>query len=290
MFSHAHVAGEHKFQVLRTLRGANSARLFRLIILPQFLHGYNGLAHKPVEPALEAWSKLLRRVTFSWGESHQSPTKGRSLWKPQNIIVFYRGVAQVRPGPGGADWIAGHIFGSFLLRWQLPFLPPGPQAWRKRPRPAAVGRGAPQVGPKPGQRRTIPAATEPKRAAFPLGMANALRPGLRGTPFSPMYGGVDSTRRGKAPPWAILSPISHRGEMGPSGASLQAGTPAPREGRKGERARPTPCTHPINSWSSDSLGTNPGSMVSKKSKARTSSNSSWRRWFSSGTAAIRGRA
>ena len=30
---------------------------------------------------------------------------------------------------------------------------------------------------------------------------------------------VDSTRRGKAPPLAILSPISHRGEIGPSGAS-----------------------------------------------------------------------
>ena len=35
----------------------------------------------------------------------------------------------------------------------------------------------------------------------------------------PRTGGVDSTRRGKAPPLAILSPISHRGEMGPSGAS-----------------------------------------------------------------------
>ena len=33
------------------------------------------------------------------------------------------------------------------------------------------------------------------------------------------YRGVDSTRRGKAPPLAILSPISHRGEIGPSGAS-----------------------------------------------------------------------
>ena len=37
------------------------------------------------------------------------------------------------------------------------------------------------------------------------------------TPIS--TGGVDSTRRGKAPPLAILSPISHRGEIGPSGAS-----------------------------------------------------------------------
>ena len=39
------------------------------------------------------------------------------------------------------------------------------------------------------------------------------------------YRGVDSTRRGKAPPLAILSPISHRGEMGPSGARPQAGQP-----------------------------------------------------------------
>ena len=31
---------------------------------------------------------------------------------------------------------------------------------------------------------------------------------------STQYRGVDSTRRGKAPPLAILSPISHRGEMG----------------------------------------------------------------------------
>ncbi|OUP41357.1 hypothetical protein B5F22_10150, partial [Pseudoflavonifractor sp. An187] len=30
----------------------------------------------------------------------------------------------------------------------------------------------------------------------------------------PQYRGVDSTRRGKAPPLAILSPISHRGKIG----------------------------------------------------------------------------
>ena len=37
---------------------------------------------------------------------------------------------------------------------------------------------------------------------------------------TPRTAGVDSTRRGKAPPLAILFPISHRGEIGPSGASL----------------------------------------------------------------------
>ena len=46
------------------------------------------------------------------------------------------------------------------------------------------------------------------------------------------YRGVDSTRRGKAPPLAILSPLSHRGERGPSGASLEGRWFLPRKSEK----------------------------------------------------------
>ena len=81
------------------------------------------------------------------------------------------------------------VSGWFLLRWQHLLLPPGPQVWGKRPGPAAVGRGAPQVGPKTKEWRTTPAATKKRRATFPLGMANALRPGLGSNSSQPRKAG-----------------------------------------------------------------------------------------------------
>ena len=80
------------------------------------------------------------------------------------FYVLYRGGAQVGPGPGGAGWMAGRTSGQFLLRWQFPLLPPGPQVWGERPRPAAVGRDAPQVGPK--QENGAPPQQRPRRGAL----------------------------------------------------------------------------------------------------------------------------
>ena len=86
-----------------------------------------------------------------------------------------------------------------------------------RPRPAAVGRDAPQVGPKTRERGTTPAATGWGRAQFPHGMAIALRPGLESSSAQPSISGVDSIRRGKAPPLAGFRPFCPV-KMDPSGA------------------------------------------------------------------------
>ena len=85
--------------------------------------------------------------------------------------------------------MARRISGQFLLRWQFPLLPPGPQVWGERPRPAAVGRDAPQVGPKTREWRTTPAATKKRSATFPPGMVLALRPGLGSNSSQPRKAG-----------------------------------------------------------------------------------------------------
>ena len=74
------------------------------------------------------------------------------------FYVLYRVEAQVGPGPGGAGWMAGHISGQFLLRWQFPLLPPGPQVWGSglaRPPSAGVRhrQGRKQENGAPPQQR-----------------------------------------------------------------------------------------------------------------------------------------
>ena len=81
--------------------------------------------------------------------------------------------------------MARRISGQFLLRWQFPLLSPGPQVWGKRPRPAAVGRGAPQGGPK--QENGAPPQQRPRRGE-PLSLlvwCSPFGPIWEATPDSP---------------------------------------------------------------------------------------------------------
>ena len=135
------------------------------------------------------------------------------------FYVLYRVWAQVGPGPGGAGWMARRSSGQFLLRWQFSLLPPGPQVWGQRPRPAAVGRGAPQVGPKTRERGTIPAATEKKRAPFPPGMATALRPGLGSNSSQPRKAGWIPQGGGRPRLWRFFPQFPIAEKLGPAPAS-----------------------------------------------------------------------
>ena len=101
------------------------------------------------------------------------------------FYVLYRVEAQVGPGPGGAGWMAGHISGQFLLRWQFPLLPPGPQVWGSglaRPPSAGVRhrQGRKQENGAPPQQR-------PKREE-PLSLlvwCSPFGPAWEATPHSP---------------------------------------------------------------------------------------------------------
>ena len=63
----------------------------------------------------------LLEATLRWGDFlvgekvTKDPPKGGPFGIPQ-IDLFFPVQAQVGPGPGGADWMAGHIFGQSLLR------------------------------------------------------------------------------------------------------------------------------------------------------------------------------
>ena len=97
--------------------------------------------------------------------------------------MFFTGL-----GPKSALGLVGRIgvlgtsLGRFYSAGSLHSFHQGLKPEGERPRPAAVGRGVPQVGLKWGERCTLPAVTEEKRVAFLYGMVNALRPGLRSNP------------------------------------------------------------------------------------------------------------
>ena len=133
--------------------------------------------------------------------------------------------AMVGPGPGGVTWMAWQVYGKRPLLCEMVPLLPGPhpgEAAFPPPNagPSIAGNSGPP-GSGPGDR-----STSFHRSRYILWNFHAIHvtPPVqgpkRGARRDSQYRGVDSTRRGKAPPLAILSPISHRGEIGPSGAQL----------------------------------------------------------------------
>ena len=105
------------------------------------------------------------------------------------FLCFVPGRGSSRPWAWWG-WLDGW---AYLWAISAPLAVPAPSTRAsglgERPRPAAVGRGAPQVGPKTREWRTTPAATKKRSAAFPLGMANALRPGLGSNSSQPRKAG-----------------------------------------------------------------------------------------------------
>ena len=105
------------------------------------------------------------------------------------FLCFVPGRGSSRPWAWWG-WLDGW---AYLWAISAPLAVPAPSTRAsglgERPRPAAVGRGAPQVWPKTREWRTTPAATKKRSAAFPLGMANALRPGLGSNSSQPRKAG-----------------------------------------------------------------------------------------------------
>ena len=105
------------------------------------------------------------------------------------FLCFVPGRGSSRPWAWWG-WLDGW---AYLWAISAPLAVPAPSTRAsglgERPGPAAVGRGAPQVGPKTREWRTTPAATKKRSAAFPLGMANALRPGLGSNSSQPRKAG-----------------------------------------------------------------------------------------------------
>ena len=120
----------------------------------------------------------------------EKPPKGPSPLETPIVLCYFVRWGRSRPWA----W-RGHIDGVSHL-WSVPApLTAFPSIARASSLavcgrfPAAVGRGAPQVGPKTREWRTTPAATKKRSAAFPLGMANALRPGLGSNSSQPRKAG-----------------------------------------------------------------------------------------------------
>jgi len=110
----------------------------------------------------------------------KDPPKGDPFGNPMFLFSFTGSWPKSALGLEGRIGWPGTSLGGIYSADSFHSFHQGLKSGGWRPRPAAVGRDAPQIGPKTGEVHTIPAVTEPKRASFSPGMVTALRPGLRG--------------------------------------------------------------------------------------------------------------
>ena len=164
---------------------------------------------------LAAWF-LLRRVTFSWAESHQRPTKGRSLWKPHVLIVILPGCGPCRPWAwwGGLDgwahlWVVSTLLIASTPSTRASSLGVAASPGRCRPG-CATGRAE--------NRRTAhhPSSDREKENFFLPGMANALRPDLGSNSFPPRKAGWIPQGGGRPRLWRFFPRFLIAEKSGPA--------------------------------------------------------------------------
>ena len=148
--------------------------------------------------------------------------------------LLYRVAAQVGPGPGGADWMAWHISGQPLLRCQLSLPPPGPQERWVAASPGRCRPGCATSRAENGSRAYCPSSDKVKESPFPSWHGSCPSARTERQPLTAWINGVDSTRRGKAPPLAGFRPFCPV-KMDPSGASPRLASLAAQKVRGGER-------------------------------------------------------
>ena len=164
---------------------------------------------------LAAWF-LLRRVTFWLGRKSPKTHQREIPLESPGLICFFRFRPKSALGLVGRIGWLGAPLGRFYSAGSIYSFYQCLKSGRSVLRPAAVGRGVPQVGPKTGVRRTIPAATEPKRATFPSWYGK--RPSARSEkhPLTPRKAGWIPQGGGRPLLWRFFPPFLIGEKWGPA--------------------------------------------------------------------------